>query len=73
MRSTLPEHNAKHGGSIEAEVCSSLEEAARLDGRLKVGSALASIARKAGSLSEKEIECINRVRDKEVAIPMDFR
>jgi len=63
---------AKHGRSTEAEVRAILEQAARPEGRLKVGSLLASIARKAGPLSEAEVESINRVRDRKPAKPMEF-
>lgn len=63
---------AKHGRSTEAEVRVILEQAARPEGRLKIGSLLASFSHKAGPLSETEVESINGVRDKRPAKPMDF-
>lgn len=63
---------AQHGRSTEAEVRSILEQAARPEGRIKLGSLLASIARDAGGLTEAEAETINRVRDKTPAEPMGF-
>lgn len=63
---------AKHGRSTEAEVRAILEQAARPQGRLKMGSLLVSMARKAGPLSDAEVESINQVRDKSPARPMDF-
>ncbi|OWT56193.1 FitA-like ribbon-helix-helix domain-containing protein [Candidimonas nitroreducens] len=63
---------AMHGHSTEAEVRSILEQAARPEGRIKLGSMLASIAREAGSLTHAEVETINRQRDKTPAEPMSF-
>jgi plasmid stability protein len=63
---------AKHGRSTEAEVRAILEQAARPEGRLKIGSLLASLAQKAGPLSDAEVESFERVRDKTPAKPMDF-
>ncbi|MBO9331280.1 Arc family DNA-binding protein [Achromobacter xylosoxidans] len=61
-----------HGRSTEAEVRSILEQAARPEGRVKLGSLLASIAREAGGLNDVEAEAINRVRDKTPADPLRF-
>ena len=63
---------AMHGHSTEAEVRSILEQAARPEGRVKLGSLLASIAREAGGLTDAEAKAINRVRDKKPAEPMSF-
>ena len=63
---------AVHGRSTEAEIRSILEQAAKPEGRLKLGSLLTSIAREAGGLSESEAEAINQLRDKTPAEPMDF-
>lgn len=63
---------AMHGHSTEAEVRRILEQAARPEGRIKLGSMLASIAREAGGLSDAEAEAINQQRDKTPAEPMSF-
>lgn len=63
---------AMHGHSTEAEVRSILEQAARPEGRVKLGSLLTSIAREAGGLTDAEAESINQLRDKTPAKPMDF-
>lgn len=63
---------ALHGRSAEAEIRSILEQAAKPEGRLKLGSLLASIAREAGGLSDAEAEKINQLRDKTPAEPMGF-
>lgn len=63
---------AIHGHSTEAEVRSILEQAARPEGRVKLGSLLAFIAREAGGLTDAEAESINRVRDKASVEPMSF-
>jgi len=43
---------AQHGRSTEAEIRDILERAARPDGRVKLGSFLASIARETGGLTD---------------------
>ncbi len=63
---------AKHGRSTEAEVRAILEQAARPEGRLKLGSLLASVTHEAGPLTDAEAESINQVRDKTPAKPLDF-
>ena len=63
---------AMHGHSTEAEVRNILEQAARPEGRVKLGSLLTSIAREAGGLTDAEAESINQLRDKTPAKPMDF-
>jgi len=63
---------ALHGHSTEAEVRNILEQAARPEGRIKLGSLLASIAREAGGLTDAEAEAINQNRDKTPAEPMSF-
>ncbi|PWF22994.1 FitA-like ribbon-helix-helix domain-containing protein [Corticimicrobacter populi] len=63
---------AMHGHSTEAEVRRILEQAARPEGRIKLGSMLASIAREAGGLTNAEAEAINQQRDKTPAEPMSF-
>lgn len=63
---------AQHGRSTEAEVRDILERAAKPEGRLKLGSLLASIAREAGGLSAAEAEDFDRLRDRTPAEPMRF-
>lgn len=45
---------AQHGRSTEAEIRDILERAAKPEGRVKLGSFLASISREAGGLSDEE-------------------
>ncbi|MEK1887533.1 MAG: hypothetical protein AAAB35_08110 [Phyllobacterium sp.] len=47
---------AIHGRSTEAEIRSILEQAAKPEGRLKLGSLLTSIAREAGGLTDDEAD-----------------
>ncbi|MBI3147301.1 MAG: Arc family DNA-binding protein [Betaproteobacteria bacterium] len=61
---------AQHGRSTEAEIRDILEQAAKPEGRLKLGSLLTAIAREAGGLTEAEAERINKLRDKASAEPM---
>lgn len=61
---------ALHGRSTEAEIRSILEQAAKPEGRLKLGSLLASIARDAGGMTEAEAEHFDQLRDGTPAEPM---
>lgn len=63
---------AMHGRSAEAEIRDILEKAAKPEGRLKLGSLLASIAREAGGLTDAEAEHFDRLRDKTPAEPIKF-
>ncbi|WOI08941.1 FitA-like ribbon-helix-helix domain-containing protein [Thalassospira lucentensis] len=63
---------AMHGRSAEAELRDILDKAAKPEGRLKLGSLLASIAREAGGLTDAEAESFNQLRDKTPAEPMRF-
>ena len=63
---------AMHGRSAEAEVRSILEQAAKPQGRLKLGTLLASIAREAGGLTDEELALFENARDKIPAQPMRF-
>jgi plasmid stability protein len=63
---------ALHGRSAEAEIRSILEQAAKPEGRLKLGALLTSIAREAGGLTDTEAERFNELRDKTPAEPMSF-
>ena len=63
---------ATHGCSAEAEVRSILEQAAKPEGRLKLGTMLASIAREAGGLTDEEFALFENARDKTPAQPVRF-
>ena len=63
---------ATHGRSAEAEVRSILEQVAKPEGRLKLGTLLASIAREAGGLTDAELALFENARDKAPAEPMRF-
>jgi plasmid stability protein len=63
---------AMHGRSAEAEIRDILEQAARPEGRVKLGTLLASIASEAGGLTDAEAEHFNQLRDKTLAEPMSF-
>lgn len=63
---------ATHGRSAEAEVRSILEQVAKPEGRLKLGTLLASIAREAGGLTDAELALFENARDKTPAEPMRF-
>ncbi len=63
---------AQHGRSTEAEVRDILEQAAKPEGRLKLGSLLTSIAREAGGLTDAEVERFSQLRETTLAVPMSF-
>lgn len=63
---------AMHDRSAEAEIRHILEQAAKPEGRLKLGSLLASIAQEAGGLTDAEAEGINQCRDKTPTEPITF-
>ena len=63
---------AQHGRSTEAEIRGILEQAAKPEGRLKLGSLLTSIAREAGALTDAEADRLDQLRDKSPAEPMSF-
>lgn len=62
---------AQHGHSMEAEVREILESAVSPEGRVKLGSLLADIGRKA-KLTEEEFAVFEQVRDKTPARPVSF-
>ncbi|MGL6215310.1 FitA-like ribbon-helix-helix domain-containing protein [Billgrantia desiderata] len=62
---------ALHGHSMEAEVREILEAAVTPEGRVKLGSLLADIGRKA-KLTEEEFAVFEQVRDKTPARPVSF-
>jgi antitoxin FitA len=60
---------ARHGRSTEAEMRDILESAVRPAERLRLGSALSALSRKAG-LTSADFEALEQVRDKMPATPM---
>lgn len=62
---------ARHGRSMEAEAREILESALSPQGRVKLGSLLAEIGRRA-RLSDKEFAVFEQVRDKTPARPLSF-
>ena len=62
---------ALHGRSAEAEIRDILAKAAKPEGRVKLGSLLASIGSEAG-LSNADVEALNYLRDRTPAVPVEF-
>lgn len=62
---------ARHGRSTEAEIREILAAAVKPEGRVKLGSLLAEIGRKA-RLTDEELAIFDRVRDKRPARPVRF-
>jgi len=62
---------ARHGRSIEAEMRDILESAVKPQGRVKLGSLLASIGRKV-KLTDEEFAAFEGVRDKAPARAASF-
>ena len=62
---------ATHGRSTEAEVRAILENAVKPEGRMKLGSLLAEIGRRA-SLSDDEAAVFEKMREKTPARPVSF-
>jgi plasmid stability protein len=63
---------AQHGHSTEAELRDILEQAAKPEGRVKLGSFLVSIAREKGGLTDEEHAIFESVRDKSQARAASF-
>lgn len=63
---------AHHGRSTEAEIRDILERAAKPQGRVKLGSYLASIAREAGGLTDGEVAVFESARVKSPARAASF-
>lgn len=63
---------AHHGRSTEAEIRDILERAATPQGRVKLGSFLACIAREAGSLTDEEHALFERARIHSAARAVSF-
>ena len=62
---------AQHGRSTEAEIREILESAVKPEGRIKLGSVLAEIGRKA-KLTDDEFAIFESVRDKAPARVVSF-
>lgn len=62
---------AEHNRSAEAEMRAILEAAVRPVGRLRLGTALSDIGRKA-ELTNADIEALGQVRDSKPAEPISF-
>lgn len=62
---------AQHGRSAEAEMRDILESAVRPAERLRLGSTLSALSRKAG-LTNADFEALEQARDKTPAAPMSF-
>jgi plasmid stability protein len=62
---------AQHGRSTEAEVRAILEDTVKPEGRVKLGSLLAEIGRRA-KLTDDEFAVFEQVRDKTPARSMNF-
>ena len=62
---------AQHGRSTEAEVRAILEQAVNPPQRIRIGEALAALARDAG-ITDGDIAAIEQTRDRTPAQPMTF-
>lgn len=62
---------ARHGRSMEAEAREILEAIVAPEGRMKLGSLLADIGRRA-KLTDEEFEVFEQVRDKTPIHPLNF-
>jgi len=62
---------AQHGRSTEAEVRDILESAVKPEGRVKLGSLLAEIGRRA-KLTDEEFAIFEQVRDRRSSKPVNF-
>ncbi|MDE2515637.1 MAG: plasmid stabilization protein [Rhodospirillales bacterium] len=62
---------ARHNRSTEAEIRAILDEAARPEGRLRLGSALAEMSRKIG-LTNADVEALEQAREAAPAEPLRF-
>ena len=71
VRRALRMRAAQHGRSTEAEVRSILEEAVKPQGRVKLGSLLTEIGRRA-DLTDEDLAVFERMRDKTPVEPVRF-
>ncbi|MBE7561667.1 Arc family DNA-binding protein [Acidithiobacillus sp. HP-6] len=63
---------AQHGRSTEAEIRDILERAMKPEGRVKLGSYLAALARESGGLTDEEHALFDRSRIKSPARTASF-
>lgn len=73
VRRALRARAERYGRSTEDEVRGLLEQATRPQGRLKLGSLLASIAGEAGGLTDDEVARFDWLRETEPAEPPRFK
>ena len=71
VRRALRVRAARHGRSTEAEIRDILEMAVKAEGRVKLGSLLAELGRKA-RLTDQEFAVFEQVRDKTAPRPVSF-
>ena len=62
---------AQHGRSAEGEIRDILKQAAKPEGRVKLGSLLVSIGREVG-LTDEDVDVFNTIRDKTPSEPISF-
>jgi plasmid stability protein len=62
---------AQHGRSTEAEVRAILESAVKPEDRVKLGSLMAEIGRRAG-LTDEDVAVFEKVRDRTPVEPVSF-
>ena len=62
---------AQHGRSTESEVRAILEAAVKPKERVRLGSLLAEVSRRAG-LTDEDVAVFDRVRDRTPAKPLSF-
>ncbi|BCG95754.1 FitA-like ribbon-helix-helix domain-containing protein [Mesorhizobium sp. 131-2-1] len=62
---------ALHGRSTEAEIRAILENAVRPEGRVRLGSLVSEIARRAG-VKDEDVDALEQARDKGPAEPLRF-
>ena len=63
---------AINGRSTEAEIRAILEDAVRPEGRVRLGTLLSAIARRAG-VTDEDVEALEQSRDKNPAKPLKFK
>ena len=63
---------AINGRSTEAEIRAILEDAVRPEGRVRLGTLLSGIARRAG-VTDEDVEALEQSRDKNQAKPLKFK
>jgi plasmid stability protein len=72
VRRAIKVRAARNNRSAEAEMRAILEAAARPEGRVRIGSQLSQMSRKAG-LSNADIEALAQAQDAPPAEPLDLQ